>query len=571
MHFFREHLTWKSSILCIAAFAIMAAAYIFAERLSVENAVERQHIRLKADAGLYAATIESELEKFRLVPIVLSSDNDIVASLSPPFGKSYDPSLRKINIRLENLANEMRAAVIYIMDEKGQTIASSNWQLPTSFVGSNYSFREYFKDSMANGHAEQFALGTVSRHPGLYIAQNIRHQGATLGVVVVKVEFDALEKQWAGTAEPVFVADNGVILITSNPDWRFRHHPRQKGEPAIISSQANGTASPLDTQISLKNGWKLHILGDIQKPVEAALLNMRLMLLTAFLLILVLAAFLWFRQRAAAARAEQEINQRLQSLTDQLVQANKLATLGQIAAGVGHEINQPVTAIQSYAENGAKLLAKNDQQMAQENFQHIARLTTRIGGITAELRQFARKATGDMVMISLELAIQGALLLLRERIKSQNAQIIRKGENGDISLMAEHVKVEQVLVNLLQNALDAAGNGAQITIAIRNEGEFTQLSISDNGPGLDPDIAANLFQPFTTSKREGLGLGLVISRDIMQDLGGDLTLGDLTLKDMAGGNMTQGQGQAQKGAEFIITLKNAEHQKGHNARKRGGG
>src|SRR5690606_15248725 len=101
---------------------------------------------------------------------------------------------------------------------------ASNWRLPTSFVAAQYGFRPYFINAMRSGRAEFFALGTVSGRPGLYLARRVdATDGAPLGVVVVKVEFDALEAEWRASGEPAYVVDpGGVVLVTSVPDWRFR-------------------------------------------------------------------------------------------------------------------------------------------------------------------------------------------------------------------------------------------------------------------------------------------------------------------------------------------------------------
>lgn len=212
----------------------------------------------------------------------------------------------------------------------------------------------------------------------------------------------------------------------------------------------------------------------------------------------------------------------MKQMSDRLAQANKLATLGQVAAGVGHEINQPLAAIGSFSANAAKFLEKNDTASVQGNLVQISSLVERIGNITKELRGFARKATGVLEPVSILAAIDGALLLLRGRISSTRSSISFQNKGDAQFVMAEKNRLEQVLVNLFQNALDAGGNDTHIAISFSvNEGTL-DVAISDSGPGLTDVAKAGLFQPFTSSKREGLGLGLVISRDIMSDFGGEL-------------------------------------------------
>lgn len=119
--------------------------------------------------------------------------------------------------------------------------------------------------------------------------------------------------------------------------------------------------------------------------------------------------------------------------------------------------------------------------------------------------------------------IDGALLLLRDRVAQLDINLVLPPEPElDLIVRGEHVALEQVLVNLLQNAFDATGQGGRVSIDITESGQFRRLSVADNGAGLTPGQRSNLFQPFATTKPDGLGLGLVISQDIMRGLGGDL-------------------------------------------------
>jgi two-component system C4-dicarboxylate transport sensor histidine kinase DctB len=213
-------------------------------------------------------------------------------------------------------------------------------------------------------------------------------------------------------------------------------------------------------------------------------------------------------------------------LNERLVQANKLAALGQIAAGVGHEINQPLTAIASYARNALAFISAGRYAEATSNMERIDALSERVGRITGELRGFARKASGVKEPVSIKSAVDGALLLLRDRISSLAATLEVAPLSDDVWVIAEDVRLEQVIVNLLQNALDAGGADAIISIGHTIRNDWFELTISDNGPGLSQQAKANLFQPFSTSKSDGMGLGLVISRDIMADFGGELVADD---------------------------------------------
>ncbi len=252
--------------------------------------------------------------------------------------------------------------------------------------------------------------------------------------------------------------------------------------------------------------------------------------------------------RASNERLHVEIDERkraeanLHLLRDELVQANKLAVLGQVAAGVAHEINQPIAAIRTYADNAALLIDRGRLDTVRENMSMIARMTTRVGMITDELRAFSRKSTGKISPVDLEGPIAGALLLLAPHGRRQGVVWIRKGSTEGVRVLADATRLEQVLMNLFQNALEALENEVAPTVTLRVEAgkDTVTLSIIDNGPGVAAALRDQLFTPFVTSKTNGVGLGLVISRDIVAGWDGDLSLAETT-----------------EGAAFVITLRRA--------------
>lgn len=524
----------------LCALVVVALAVAITDRVMHDRALSEQAGLARNDAAILASSLRSELDKFSLLPIALADDPQVRA-----LAAGDGASVAALNGRLEALARQSAAAAIYVMRADGTTLAASNWRLPTSFVGSKYAFRRYFHDALANGSATQFALGTVSREPGLYIARRICTRAAPLGVVAVKVEFDGLERSWRDTAQRVYVTDrDGVVLLASDERWRFHLAQgasadardaeadlRQFGirtlRPLAIVSPNEGEAVRiplLDTrQPILPDGWVLHLLADPAQRVDAAVATGRLALALGFLVLAVLAATGVVMRRRRDARAQALLDERTRTLREQLSQANRLATLGQISAGVGHEIGQPVAATRVLAENGQKMLAAGEVEQASGNFARIVDLADRIGRITGELRRFSRRQPADRREMPLGEAIDGALLLLRDRIRSMHVAIdLPPEEATQVVVAAEHVRLEQVLVNLLQNALDAAGEGGRVTVAVDAGGDAVCLRVIDSGTPLSLAQADDLFRPFATTKPDGLGLGLVIARDIMRDLGGEL-------------------------------------------------
>lgn len=533
---------YLAGIAGLAVLLIGGLAMLALDRAMRVSALEQTRTIATSQAAILAAGLESELNKFSLVPRVLAADPEVAALLMGESGKQA-----LLNRRLAALAQQTRAAAIYLMDADGTTLAASNWDRPDSFIGSNYGFRDYFAGALADGTRSEFALGTVSRRPGLYLAQRVGPADSPLGVVAVKVEFDSLETKWRDAEDGVFVTDSaGVVLLASNPDWRFHAAAPSDGtaglrDPArdtvrygvaeLRPLRLNGRDNPAAPVRMIEKiqpiapvGWELHLLADPAPQVSVALANGRLAGVSAFALLALAAIGAWQWQRWREARALAATAAQTATLREQLQQANRLATLGQITAGLGHEIRQPLAAMRVFAENGTRLLAAARTDDAGANFARIADLAARIGEITEEQLHFSRRQNEEPRLITLADVIDGSLLLLRDQIRQKGVALALPMADAAAGarVRARHVQLEQVLVNLLQNAVQACPPEGQITIAVSADGEAHRLSVTDSGPGVPSELADTLFQPFVTSKPEGIGLGLAISRDIMRQQGGDL-------------------------------------------------
>ncbi|RQY06042.1 sensor histidine kinase [Burkholderia stagnalis] len=255
-------------------------------------------------------------------------------------------------------------------------------------------------------------------------------------------------------------------------------------------------------------------------------------------------------------RAEQE----LRAAHDELIQASKLAALGQMAAGITHELNQPLAALRSFSDNTRVLLDRGEQAAARENLEAIAALTERMGKITNQLKLFVGRARPRNEQALVVRALRSVLALLGERLRGVELVLTLRDGDGEPSRAApldlandhpelvarcEDLRLEQVLINLLGNALDAVASSAapRIEVAIDASAATLAIRVRDNGPGIPPDLLPRLFEPFFTTKEmgRGLGLGLAISSSIASDAGGSLTA-----RNAPGG-----------GALFVLTLRRA--------------
>ena len=518
--------------------AMAALAAIFA--ISRGIAVERVRESAQATLGSRVQAIESVLEKQRAVATVLASDELVRRAVADP-----DSHHREVSRKLERLQQETRSAVIYLVDAGGLAFSASNWNQPDSFVGNDYGFRDYFSQALRQGEATQFALGTVSHRPGLYLSHDVQPLGGDVaaGVIVVKFEFDDLEENWARSdardRQVTYVADGtGQVVLTYRDAMRFRSEPVPDGGLIPVSVPVPGI------------DWRMVQL----VPMRLADQNAALVTGTAgFGLTLLAGAAGWGlrARRRSARRAAQEARyradleaavadrtralsdemrerraaeQRLTNLQSEMEQANRLATLGQITAGVAHEVNQPLMTIRLLAENARDMAGGTVTQPLRDNLARILRMTDRIGQITTELRGFARKPTGTVGPVVLRDALEAALLLTASGRRGDGMRLVLPDIPDDLTVQAETVRLEQVLVNLIRNAQEALADhpDPEIRIDLTLGGDSLRLSVCDNGPGLSPEMAQQLFTPFTTSKPEGLGLGLVISEEIARSFGGRL-------------------------------------------------
>jgi two-component system C4-dicarboxylate transport sensor histidine kinase DctB len=242
----------------------------------------------------------------------------------------------------------------------------------------------------------------------------------------------------------------------------------------------------------------------------------------------------------------------LKTTLEDLVQTGKMAVLGQMSAGITHELNQPLAALRTLSANAVVFLQRGQGEQVDLNLRTICQLTDRMGQITAQLKKFARRSGVELQPVPLADVIADAVFLLGQRIREEHIQLEQKIESG-LCALCEGNRLEQVLVNLLVNAFDATaacGPTRRVRIVARRTPEGLALEVHDNGPGIAPEVMPRLFEPFFTTKEQGrgLGLGLAISAGIVRDFGG----------------MLRADRSKLGGATFIVTLRNGNCETTHD-------
>jgi len=596
----------RSTFLWLGAVVITIIAALIlwqVAALTKEDMLVRLFENGQQQLDMHTANLQGQLEKYEPLPELLAANKWLVDLVADP----EDDKLDALNKYLETANAISGASDTYLMDLNGLTIAASNWHSERPFIGRNFSYRPYFQEAIKGKLGRYFALGTTSNKRGFYFAYPIRKDEKIIGAVVVKLSLSSIEEDWGGSESEYIVTDpDGVVFLTTKKEWRFKLlkpislEARQRIEQSRRYTGMEFTplstkpleqltvgASLIKMDLPLAQtymiqerpmpeaGWRVHILTRIA-PLHTEVVQA--VFIVAILLAVAILFFLLWNQRrkrakerlryqletqknletnAANARLIQEIDERrraeeaLVQARDELIQATKLAALGEMSTSISHELNQPLAAIRAYADNARALIGHGRHEDAIGNLTQISDLTERMAQISAQLKIFARKGESQSVSISLNASINNSLKILQPRIKEDNANIRMRPTAQEIFVLANSVQLEQVLVNLVGNALHAVEENEQrrIEIATQIRDQEVILKIWDNGPGIEQEQLSMIFDPFFTTKKEGrgLGLGLSISYRLMDGMNGSL----------------QAENHPEGGAVFTLTLPLAEDTQEH--------
>ena len=592
----RQPLRFASLLLALAVLVGGAslATYQLSQRMGLAELQSTGRHRL----DLYAASLEREIGKYAFFPATLGLEREVINLLRGAGSTS------KVNNYLEQLNERAGSLAIYVMDDQGEVLASSNWRRADSYVGEDLSFRPYFRDAMESGSGRFFGIGTTRSEPGYYLSSSLAAEGRILGVAVVKVSLEQLEKSWSTVEAPVLVADeNGVVILSSVADWKFTtlrplddstrsafdrslQYNRRALQPLGVNEVARvgqgarlvrmarqkqevisvyPVAGQFLAQAQALSGspWTLTVLSPLEQIAGMSITRAAVAGITTILLC-ILAAMVNQRRRhlsdrlaarealqqahdelerkvfertadlsAANTQLHDEIAERvraertLRDAQDELIQTGKLAVIGQLSTGIAHELNQPLAALRTLSGNATRFIERGDVVTARANLERIAQLVDRMGLITGQLKAFARKSSGERQPVDLRQVVANAVALLEQRLKTAGAHIDVHFAEGQLYALCDANRLQQVVVNLIGNALDAMADQPNPSVELDGaaSGTLVRLTVRDHGPGLSAEAQSRLFEPFFTTKEAGvgLGLGLAISAGIVSDFGGTLS------------------------------------------------
>ncbi|MEW8027058.1 MAG: ATP-binding protein [Candidatus Thiodiazotropha sp.] len=563
---------------------------------SWENGLHKLSFNNQQQLEQFVGHLESQLSRYQFIPQLVAKNFLLVELLNDP---KNDSLIDVVNLFLQEINEITDASDTYLMDRNGLTLAASNWDDENPFVGQNFSFRPYYSEAMQGKVGRYFALGTTSKKRGYYYSYPVVYNADKIGVIVVKMDLSKIERYWSERQSQFIVSDpDGVIFITTNTDWLYSsivplsdkslkrimasrrygdssiqalklvNKARVSGSSLILQINAGDTANEfLSNYHDMQNaGWSVRILTPLEDLRQQSLVSAFTMLLLALSMMLIgLLVWQWNRRhqererfhREAQKQLEKKVSLRTADLQNEieehkqtektlretqgeLIQTAKLAVLGQMSASISHELNNPLAAIRSYADNARKFLSINKDVKADDNLQRIAELTDRMSRISSQLKFFSRKSSGQLESVNIAPIIQTAIEISRPQFKKMDITIDTRRVDSDIIAHVDIIQLEQVLINLINNAIHAIGIHTPGTIMITTEQGQNQIMIhvDDTGPGIDEQKLEMIFEPFYTTRESGLGLGLSISARIIDSMNGKLSAE----------NLNRG------GARFTITL-----------------
>jgi len=543
--------SWTVRLVVILLVMLAVSTVVGTNKWLTQRFTETTRNRAELRLVLYSGNIMSELQRNSVVPLLLSRDPELINALN---GATFTQT----SSRLISFQSEIGAAAIQLLDASGHVVAATD----RNTLGGTLTEAPFFQEAQRSSDT----VFTASQREGggyaFTFARSILSENQIIGVIVVEVDLMKYELSWAGFTDAVLVIDSSdTVILSTEPLWRGL--PLEKAlavqsPPSAIQRALRATTdwtqdrpdAYLSGEAVIQNqaripfkGWRLVSFtkyDSIREQVNGALaleiMGFAILLAVTFYVLSrrALSQSNFFQRESAELRqlnlrlqreiAEREKVQKDLAVAEQtLAQSSKLAALGEMSAAVSHELNQPLAAMKTYLAGARLLLQRKRPDEALSSFQRIDDLIERMGAITRQLKSYARKGGEAFEAIDVRASVSAALAMMEPQLKSRAVKITRTLPRVPVMVMADRIRLEQVIINLLRNALDATKQTAEPQIdLILSQGESALLTVRDNGHGItDLD---NLFEPFYTTKKpgDGVGLGLAISSGIVNDLGGRL-------------------------------------------------
>lgn len=562
------------------------------QMIGMSNAYQQMYQQSSQQLSNLVGYIDNILGRFDRIPKVLAKHPLLAQALISP---NEQAKITKLNQLLADIRTMTQASDIYLIDKKGITIGASNWQLPNSFVGMNFTFRPYFQDALKGKLSHYYAVGLSSGKRGFYYAFPVIIDGEVTGVIALKISIADIEEQYKKTVlndsfNFLIVAPDDVVFISDRPEWRLKtigtlskakqlnliaekrytdkeisslnvenisNHYLPKNLSSelleVTSNKSSEEVFALNKLMKTAN-WQVHLWSSIA-PMKKQQNLLIILSASGYLLMVFLLLFANERLKnarrlkqsqqllekkvkertadlsASNVKLHEEIAQRQQAQTqmnkmrDELIQSEKLALIGSMSASINHEINQPLTALRSYSENALAYQERSMADKVKNNLSLIIGLVDRLSDIVSQFNSFSKKSTGIATDVDVQMSLMAAMSIVKHQAKAARVEFNSRACLEPVHVYGDAIRFEQVLVNLLSNAIQALSEQEhkQITISVSDVEEQVIIEIRDNGPGILVDNIDRVFEAFFTTKENfGLGLGLSISHRIIESMQGQL-------------------------------------------------
>ncbi len=505
-----------------------------------------------SDLALASDRLTGELQRFRELAVLLAEHPVLPPRLEGADGGEAQRLLRRT-------ADKTGSLDIALVDVTGRELASASGGPAPGHQGTPW-FERAMDGALGVDHLASARFG---RRVFVFAAPVFSKEGPVIGSVVVATDIEGIEAAWRGDRPAIFFTDAAGTVFVSNRSELIGRGRDASGFGPDSTARIGGheiwriQAGPYLPEQALHLTRELPVIGltgealldlaparriaDLQAAAAAALC-------LAFGALLFLATIRRRTLARANARLEERVARRTQALQAvnaslrrevaersaaearltraqaELVQAGKLSALGQMSAGISHELNQPLMAIRSFAENAETFLSRGNADAASRNLERISELARRMGRIIKNLRAFARQESEAVVDVDLGGAVDAAVEMASARARQAEVEIDWHRPNAPVVVRGGEVRLQQVVLNLVGNAIDAMEHAGRkrISIGISRDSGRAILTVRDTGPGIgEPD---RIFDPFYTTKEvgasEGMGLGLSISYGLVQSFGG---------------------------------------------------
>lgn len=664
-----------------------------AGRWSQDQELRLREASLRQASDAYVLALRGIVEKYGDLPYVVARHPDVQELLRYPADRRW---VDRVDRYLADLQRQTGAEVLYVVDAQGLTLAASNWNDATSFVGHSYRQRPYFQDALQGRRGLFYGVGLTTGQPGLFIAEPVRDAQGIPGVVVVKLGLERLEHAWSRAADPVLLQDRrGIVFLSSVPSWlyrtdrdlpssdldwlrqhaqygvrdRFERLPWQFEQDAglpglLIRARLDGRPREL---LALRTplpelGWTLAVTGSLDEVWRA---RQRAEVIAALAVVVLLLGLMFWRQRekryAEQRQARVELERRVEERTRDLEEAHalrksmedsllvgmrahdpqgcmiyvnralcemvgfsqeellgcrppypywhpddigqlmrehevtrdggvphgfetrfrhrdghevicmvyaaplidarglyrgwmssivnitaqkqaemrqreqerqlqhsaRLASVGEMASTLAHELNQPLMALSNFALAARAMADPDLPPMMLTALDGMVEQAARASDIVKRVRAFLNPQRAGYETLAINDLVDHAWALLQPELQRNRVAVISRLAVDLPPVRGDRVLLEQVLVNLIQNAVqamrDAASSECRIELHTRREGAAVEVCVADRGPGIPAAQLEQIFLPFFSTRPDGLGLGLKICRTIVEAHGGRMT------------------------------------------------